>query len=250
MFGGQLRSLHLSNLNIPSRRLHNILRACPNLRSARITQNLTCYGEEVESFPVVVVMPHLRSLRLRGSRAMQFLLENVRTPTLSRLDVEWDQRNDCVTLFPYLEAFLSQSPSVEELILRDVIPTEDALIRLITNNAHITRLVITMSWGPEYVITDRTFELLTFQEEYRVLPQLDKLVIHGGLDVKDELIAAMIASRSEPPLLSGSQAPTGTGLNHVLLSRRIPMASDVVAELERRYPGASISGGKRFLYQA
>ncbi|KAG6328767.1 hypothetical protein ID866_10322 [Astraeus odoratus] len=247
MFGGQLRSLHLSNLNIPLRRLQNILRACPNLRSARITQNLTCYGEEVESLPVVVVMPHLRSLRLRGSRAMQFLLENVRTPTLSRLDVEWDQRNDCVTLFPYLEAFLSQSPSVEELILRDVIPTEDALMRLILNNAHITRLVITMSWGPGYVITDRTFDLL---KECRVLPQLDKLVIHGGLDVKDEVIAAMIASRSEPHLLSGSQAPTGTRLNHVLLSRGIPMASDVVAELERRYPGASISGGKRFLYQA
>ncbi|KAF8838148.1 hypothetical protein BDN67DRAFT_121445 [Paxillus ammoniavirescens] len=232
--GHQLRFLDLIAFRVPITRVLEVLAACPNLRNAAIN-----FMDEHDHIPMPlrerILLPELRSLYLYGSRHLTCLLESLQAPTLSSLEIHWVRYNGRACGLQALQSLLAYSPHVEDIALHELLHTEDGLISILTNNKNIVRLTVSAESDKKRLVTQRTFDLLTRQEdENYMLPRLEELVFRGGLCVPDEIVLRMIRSRTSLPgnLAYSSGSRGARVLKSICLDRCKPMTFETISKLE------------------
>ncbi|KIJ08115.1 hypothetical protein PAXINDRAFT_18725 [Paxillus involutus ATCC 200175] len=195
LIGHQLLSLNLSVVPVTFTRGFEVLAACPNLRDAVIRFRDDCLNEHI-LMPLTrernLLFSKLRSLELCGSGYFVDVLSSVQAPLLSRLEICWHQKNwECG--FEALESVLVSSPHLEDLTLCKFLTTEDELLSIIAKNKNLVKLSIIAQRDQVRLITQRTFKLLTRQEDGSyALPLLEELCFEGPFDVPDEVVLPII----------------------------------------------------------
>ncbi|KIK75787.1 hypothetical protein PAXRUDRAFT_171714 [Paxillus rubicundulus Ve08.2h10] len=244
--GHQLRFLDLIAFRVPITRVLEVLAACPNLRNAAIN-----FMDEHDHIPMPLrermLLPELRSLYLYGSRHLTCLLESVQAPFLSSLEIHWVRYNGRACGLQALQSLLAYSPHVEDIALHEFLHTEDGLISILTNNKNLVRLTASAESDRKRLVTKRTFDLLTRQEDGNyMLPRLEELVFRGGLCVPDETVLRMIRSRTSLPcdLPYSSGSRRGRTLKSICLDRCRPMTFEKISELDAicRESGLKVAG--------
>ncbi|KAF8839222.1 hypothetical protein BDN67DRAFT_788577 [Paxillus ammoniavirescens] len=232
--GHQLHSLNLATLHVPVTRLLKVLASCPNLRNAVIT----LLNEPEHIFIPLkdrILLPELRSFYLCGITHLTRVLSSIQAPLLSLLRVQWLCNNGGESSLEALESLLVYSPHLESIALHEFLISEDELLSIITNNKNLVRLNVIAKRGQRKLITQRTFDLLTRQEDGSyALPELEELVFDGGLDVPDEVVLRMIESRTSPPddMARGSRPRRARALKSICLEQCRPMADEAIFRLE------------------
>jgi hypothetical protein len=232
--GHQLHSLDLATLDVPVTRLLKVLAACPNLRDAVIT----LLNEPEHTFIPLkdrILLPELRSFYLCGTTHLTRVLSSVQAPLLSLLRVQWLCKNGGESSLEALESLLVYSPYLESITLCQFLIAEDELLSIITNDKNLIKLHVFAKRGQRKLITQRTFDLLTRQEDGNyTLPELEELVFDGGLDVPDEVVLRMIESRTSPPddMACGSRSRRARALKSICLEQCKPMADEAIFRLE------------------
>lgn len=224
LHGARLRHISLPNCDVSIIHVLDLLAACPNLVSADIM--LATDGRNPEKRETVV--GSLTSLKLQGSIDMLHFLQTVRAPLLSKLIIGWCNREDRPFLSLSLPSFLSHSPALEDLTVGCILDTEYTLIEILSAHPLIRRLVIVAADDQLSLVTEKTFEKLTYTKERTevLLPWLKRVVFDGGMDVKDDTIVSMLESRKLSP------PPYSSALVTMSLRRREHLAPHAVKRLE------------------
>ncbi|KIJ12954.1 hypothetical protein PAXINDRAFT_101000 [Paxillus involutus ATCC 200175] len=232
--GHQLHFLHLTVVDTPAARVLDVLAACPNLRDVVIR-----FYSEHEYIPMPVreriLLQELHSLVLDGNRDLTGVLRSVQAPLLSRLDMHWRYFSGREDGLEALQSLLAYSPHLEEIALGRFLETEDGLISIITANKNLVTLTVVSEPYRKGLIGDKTFKFLTHEGHGDcTLPQLENLVFRNALDVPDEVVLRMIASRIPPPEDPeySSHSRQACTLKSVRLDGCRPMAVETISRLE------------------
>ncbi|KIJ08820.1 hypothetical protein PAXINDRAFT_102436 [Paxillus involutus ATCC 200175] len=230
--GHQLRFLDLTVFRIPVTHVLEVLVVCPNLLDAAIRFQ-DAHGYIPMPFRGRILLPELRSLILHGTRHLTCILRGVQAPLLSRLEIHWHDSTGREFGLEALQSLLAYSPHLEDIVLRDFLITEDGLFSIITTtNKHLLRLTVAAAPGQTKLITQRTFDVLTRQEQGNyTLPLLEELEFRGGLDVPDKVLLRMIESRTSLPDGMGFRSHART-LKSICLDDCKPMAEASIFRVE------------------